>query len=342
MLSKILSFSSLLFLLAFNSCTEIPKETISVNSDKLLEAKEITIGSTYTLKGKTIPGEWDIQVALPEDYDTTKDNYPVIYILDGKKYFNFALGRLQGNRDYGPKPKSIIVGINRGSFQNHFSIFGSKSADQFLEFIEKEIFPFIASKFRVHHTKTIMGWHYEGSFVLHALEKKPELFDNYIACSPYFPGLRTVKDINFDALNNLNLSTNKLNKQLYFGAMINEEQQLATVVTQLDSILQSAPPKNLTWNYHLAEADYGKHSVSVYRLLGPGMRQIYSDYSTPLRFNDLAEFNNKGGLQFVKNHYKQLAIQYGGTSEIPTITLWGLFTIAKKGKDSALYEELMA
>jgi predicted alpha/beta superfamily hydrolase len=58
-------------------------------------------------------------------------------------------------------------------------------AGKFLEFIEKELIPFVESNYRVSSAnRGIGGYSYGGLFSLYVLLKKPELFNNYYAGSP--------------------------------------------------------------------------------------------------------------------------------------------------------------
>lgn len=59
------------------------------------------------------------------------------------------------------------------------------NASKFLECIEKEVFPFMESNYRVSPTgRGLGGYSYGGLFSLYVLFKKPELFTLYYAGSP--------------------------------------------------------------------------------------------------------------------------------------------------------------
>ena len=60
----------------------------------------------------------------------------------------------------------------------------SGKSETFINFIEKELQPFISSNYKINNTKTIIGQSLGGLLATEILYKKPELFDNYIIVSP--------------------------------------------------------------------------------------------------------------------------------------------------------------
>jgi predicted alpha/beta superfamily hydrolase len=57
-------------------------------------------------------------------------------------------------------------------------------SDKFISFIEKELQPFIESKYHGNTDKTIVGQSLGGLFATEVLLKKPSLFNKYIIISP--------------------------------------------------------------------------------------------------------------------------------------------------------------
>lgn len=320
----------LVVLVSFCSCT-----AESVDSASLMGAgeEELNLGKTYKIEAKNVPGEWQLQIALPEGYDETSDNYPVVYVLDGHFYFSFITGRLQRFMERGDMPKSILVGIPRHVYRDVFFYFGSQKADRFLDFMDQEVFPFVENKFRTHKDRSLMGWHNTGGFVFHTLMKRPELFDNYIAASPnnFDP-----ESISFDALS----KQSDLQRKLYFGAL-DKEYGMTYTAQELDSILKKSAPENLDWKFHMAAADFEGEFISVYRLWGPGMKAVYKDYAAKLNFDNVSDFRAFGGLDYVKKHYEQRALKYGGSAQVPNGIIGRLVGFAMRADDIALFDELM-
>jgi predicted alpha/beta superfamily hydrolase len=141
-----------------------------------------------------------LNIYLPEGYskdDSTK--YPVIYLLDGSANEDFihVVGLVQFyNFEWiNQVPKSIVVGIasvdRRRDFTFPTTIQEDKKkypttghSDKFISFIEKDLQPFIETKYKINNDKTIIGQSLGGLFATEVLLKKPTLFNRYIIISP--------------------------------------------------------------------------------------------------------------------------------------------------------------
>lgn len=169
--------------------------------------KPLTIGQSSTLFSKILNENRNINIYLPDEYkadDTT--SYPVVYILDGGLEEDFL--HLAGIVQFSSQPwvarfpKSIVVGIenvNRrrdftfavtntdfiekeGFKKSSFPQYG-KSAD-YIDFLEKELQPFISKNFHTNGQKTVIGESLAGLLSTEILLKRPYLFNNYIIISP--------------------------------------------------------------------------------------------------------------------------------------------------------------
>lgn len=141
-----------------------------------------------------------LNIYLPEGYnknDTTE--YPVIYLLDGSADEDFIhiVGLVQFNSFewINRVPKSIVVGIANVDRKRDFTfpttIESDKKlypttghSDKFIDFIEKELQPYIDKKYKANHSKTIIGQSLGGLLATEILLKKPSLFNKYIIVSP--------------------------------------------------------------------------------------------------------------------------------------------------------------
>ncbi|QHV96760.1 alpha/beta hydrolase [Spirosoma endbachense] len=141
-----------------------------------------------------------LNIYLPEGYtknDTAK--YPVVYLLDGSADEDFIhiIGLYQFNNFawINRVPKSIIVGIANVDRKRDFTFPTTNTedrkknptsghSDKFLNFIEKELQPYIQTKYRTNSSKTIIGQSLGGLLATEILLKKPLLFNKYIIISP--------------------------------------------------------------------------------------------------------------------------------------------------------------
>jgi tetratricopeptide (TPR) repeat protein len=60
----------------------------------------------------------------------------------------------------------------------------SGGGDKFLEFMEKELIPYVEEKYPVTGYRTFVGHSFGGLAAVHALFSAPELFNNYVAIDP--------------------------------------------------------------------------------------------------------------------------------------------------------------
>jgi len=164
------------------------------------KAKPLTIGFVEELASKILGEKRIINTYLPDGYnpkDTVK--YPVIYLLDGSvdEDFTHVVGLVQFNSFewVNRLPKSIVVGIatvdRRRDFTFPTTIQSDKlshpttgHSDKFISFIEKELQPYIQSKYKTNNARTLIGESLGGLLATEILFKKPSLFNKYMIVSP--------------------------------------------------------------------------------------------------------------------------------------------------------------
>lgn len=163
------------------------------------EGQPFVFGIVHELNSIALGQKRTLNIYLPDGYADSTLRYPVIYVLDGSANEDFPhiAGLVQFMNMYELLPKSIVVGIaNEGRSRYHdfthvtnsdsdkvWIPTGGGSAD-FITFIEKEVQPFVAMKYRTSGTRTIIGQSLGGLLVMEILFRKPALFDDYIAVSP--------------------------------------------------------------------------------------------------------------------------------------------------------------
>ena len=63
--------------------------TILSNFSYGQDKKDIVIGKRFSIKSEILNSEREISVYLPNSYNQNNyTNYPVLYLLDGRKFFN--------------------------------------------------------------------------------------------------------------------------------------------------------------------------------------------------------------------------------------------------------------
>jgi predicted alpha/beta superfamily hydrolase len=164
------------------------------------EGKPFVLGVISELSSKILGETRTLNIYLPEGYhqnDTAK--YPVIYLLDGSADEDFihVVGLVQFNNFswIDRVPKSIVVGIANTDRRRDFTYPTKISADKakypttgasakFIEFIEKELQPYVTNAYRTSEEKMLIGQSLGGLLASEILLKKPQLFTKYVIISP--------------------------------------------------------------------------------------------------------------------------------------------------------------
>ncbi len=168
-------------------------------ADAITEKPSTVVGTlrTFELTSEFMENTRTIRVWLPEGYDNSKDNYPVLYMHDGQNCFdqNTAAFGMEWNIDgaltelikAGDVPPMIVVGIDNAGTQRSWEYnapeinFQGRNgrADQYVRFLTDEVMPAVNERFRVktgpEHT-AIGGSSFGANVTLYALMHAPGTF----------------------------------------------------------------------------------------------------------------------------------------------------------------------
>ncbi|NQZ12687.1 MAG: hypothetical protein HRT35_36510 [Algicola sp.] len=303
-----------------------------------VNGQTISIGKSYTIESTALQQAQTIWVGLPVGYQTGEQKYAVVYLIDGKKFFAFGAALLTRLNDTDRIPAAITVAVDVHT-QGRALNMGSSQAANFLTFIEKDLIPFVDSNFRTNARRTLAGWQKGGGFVIDTLVKRPDLFEGYIAASPYLADDYSLDFSESSAL----FAKQKREKYLYMG-VTDGEFGYDIVVKSLVSQIEKAAPKGLVWDFHVASTKSElmvEHELSLFSTLPKGLVLQHGEYKS-LRFNDAADFTAKGGMDFVKTYYAKRARRYDLAPEIDSNGLWSLLRVAMAQDNIVFFSELMA
>lgn len=158
----------------------------------------IKIGLRDSIQSEILNETRDILIHLPSDYQTSNKSYSIMYQLDGSDELLFEsvaiLNRLAVREEI--MQEIIIVTIENTNRARDMWPVNNKyypepnkaGAKEFLDFFEKELIPYIESKYRTNENKILCGQSLSTVFTFYAFLTKSHLFDSYIACSGGFPG----------------------------------------------------------------------------------------------------------------------------------------------------------
>lgn len=175
---KIVSFFALL--ISLQSCHAQVKGTAKSFVDTEIMC--------WDFRSAVIGDDYRIYVHVPPGYDTAKTAYPAFYLTDGDWDKNMAIDAFNMLRQDYITREAVIVGIGYGNRPNQRDrdLEPAKGGPGFLLFIEKELVPFIKSKYRVTNDQTLSGYSYGGLFAAYALFNRPGLFSTVCIGAPAF------------------------------------------------------------------------------------------------------------------------------------------------------------
>ena len=125
--------------------------------------------SSFSIESKILNEKLKVFTYLPIGYDLTTATYPVVYVLDGEYYFSFASQAASLLEQSEIIPKCIVIGITTNNRQRDFApkvddnsgqtqdLQTAGGADNFLEYLEKELIPTVEKQYRTQPYRVIMG-----------------------------------------------------------------------------------------------------------------------------------------------------------------------------------------
>ena len=305
------------FMLGFNL-------NIKADDIKVVIGKEINLKSTILNEDRTM------LVYLPDNYLLSNKTYPVLYLLDGRFHFHHTSGIVQFLSTQGIIPEMIVVAItnvdrNRDFSPTHKDRFPtSGGAGKFLSFLTEELIPFIDQNYRTQDFDILVGHSFGGTFATYTLLEKPNIFEAYIAISPY---------LHYDDQYLINQAETKIksdyDKNIRFYMTLGNEPAYIPSLSKLESIIETKSPKNFDFTYiQMTDENHGSvPHLSIYN----GLQSIYSDWQ-------ISRETFIDGLASIEKHYKKISKKYGTKLEISenTINLLGYYYLNNKEFDKAI------
>lgn len=302
-----------------------------------------SIGKTFKIDSKILKEERSYILELPSSYETSKQNYPILVLLDGEMSYHSHSGILNHMTQGGQIPEMIIVAItnvdrNRdytptnyltnlngsSAVENHKTSGGSA---KFLQFVEQELLPKIEQNYRTNAFKTLVGISHGGLLVGSAFLSKETSFNGFVSMDPSFwwDNQQVVKQLEKTDLNQIK------NKRIYvstadkfenfdriphvFTANINSHENFNTTLKN-----KGFSPDKVALEYFKEENHWTVALMSLYH----GMQFIYKGLKMKnIRNSSFEEINsyyksnynggflppeneiNSVGYSFIKNDIKK-------------------------------------
>lgn len=250
--------------------------------------------------------ERTILVRVPATYQKLDTRFPVVYMLDAHPPQNAMMAGIIEQQAWGDQmPEMIIVGIQNTSRTRDLTPtkterLGGGGGDKFLEFIEKELAPLIEKNYRTQPYRVFAGHSYGGLAVIYSFISRPELFNAYIAASPY---LHWDNDLVVKRAEEVLKQKRDWRKTLFVG--VGNEPEYLPAFRSFKEMLQKSNPKNLEFEFQQFPTD--NHGSALLPAYFAGLRKIFAGWPPP-------ESGNVGDLE---SHYRKLSERFGYRILVP-------------------------
>ncbi len=255
-------------------------------------------------------------------------SFPVLYLLDGDAHFASlqTVIQLLSNNGNTALSQMIIVAISNTNRTRDLTPSadpeqpGSGGAEQFTAFLEKELLPYIDSKYPTAPYRIFSGHSLGGLLVVNTLLHHPGLFNAYIASDPtiFWNNSRILPTVD-----SLLEHQDFTNKRFYLAVAHTMNQYLDTIqvrkdnamgsihttaILQLADKLKKHPGNHLNWSYKYYDNDY--HNSVPFIAYYDGLRSIFRQYWFPTYL--YPDNSNADSLRtLIVSHYKALSKDMG-------------------------------
>jgi len=276
--------------------------------------ENIIIGKSIKIFSKVLNEERLLQIHLPENYETDSSRYPVLITLDGERFFNSTAATIQFLAKYVHIPPMIVVGIPNTDRNRDFSYEKTeknsiRGADRFLQFLEKELIPFIDKTYRTLQYRIIKGWCATGVFCIHTLFTNPSLFNAYIASSPYL--VEDAKCI-FQRVDEYPDNGMKSNNFLFISVGGRDRPDAKIEVPKFAELLKKRNFKHLNWHYTYLKIE--DHYTIDFKTLQKAFEVLFSDM---IYARNIVKDGFEAGIE----RFKVLARKFGFQEMFPEKTM---------------------
>ncbi|CAM1349847.1 alpha/beta hydrolase [Tenacibaculum ascidiaceicola] len=241
---------------------------------------DIIMGSKFVIKSNILGEERTCLISLPDSYNESSEvdkRYPVIILLDGNTHFKIASGILHfmsSNRNQNNLiPESIIIAIENVDRERDFTVTKIKTKRPnnmgggriFLNFIEKELLPYIDKKYKTKPFRTLIGHSLGGLLTLNSYMDKNSVFNAYISIDPSIWWNEEMMKNKVDAISPISLD-----KKLYIATANQGEANYKRNKQRHDSIYalikkKSDKPLNIEIEYFENENHRSVPLIALYQ-----------------------------------------------------------------------------
>ncbi|WP_229029180.1 alpha/beta hydrolase-fold protein [Flavobacterium sp. SLB02] len=330
---------------------------------------KIVIGTIDSISSKILNEKRKIWIHLPKSAQNTgfaKQKYPVVYLLDAEGHFSSVVGLIEelsevnGNTNC---PEMIVVGItntnrNRDLTPTYSEVDlpfvpkelseQSGGGEKFVEFLEKELMPYIDSKYPTAPYKTLIGHSFGGLTTINILTNHTHLFNSYVAIDPSMWWgnqkflAETTKKLAGKKLSNVSLFMGAANTMDDSMNLVKVRKDTTVFTRHIRSILDlndffdKNQSSNLKYGYKYYQDD--SHGSVPLIATYDAIRFIFQFNQLKLSIPDQINFD-KAVFAKIEKHYDNVSKHLGYKVSAPEnmVNAYGYQSLGKKDMDLAGY-----
>lgn len=259
------------------------------------------VHTQHKINSQILGEERTILVRVPADYARSDEKFPVVYMTDAHPPQNAMMsGIIEQQAWGGTMPEMILVGIQNTNRLRDLSPTktaeraGSGGGENFLKFIETEVIPLIEKNYRTQPYRIFAGHSLGGLFVVYSFVTRPDLFNAYVAASPYLQWdnnfvIKRAEDV---------FKQNKTwNKRMFIA--LGNEPAYENGFNSFQELLKKSKPKD--FEYEFQQLKNENHGSIVLPAYYAGLRKVFTGWEAP----------QSGSFIELENHYKKLSERFG-------------------------------
>ncbi len=314
---------SLFLLLIFTFC---------VAADVFAQDAKIpsVVHAQHKINSAVMGEERSVLVRVPPNYDGGTEKFPVVYMLDGHGSYLSMMPGIIESQSWGKQiPEMILVSIQNTVRTRDLTPtvdknkkFVTGGADKFLQFIETEVIPLVEKNYRTQPYRIFAGHSYGGLMVVHSFLTRPDLFNAYIAVSPYLHW-----DNNLPVRRAEEVFKQKKDWKKTMFLALGDEPEYVSAFNSFNELLDKTKPQNFDYEFQRYPDEI--HTSIALRGYNAGLRKIYAGWYPP-------QMNSPAALEA---YYKKLSDKFGYQIKMPDDAFHQM--AVRFGKENKLNEAII-
>lgn len=275
--------------------------------------EDITFGKYRYVHSNIMDEDRQLFVYLPEGYDNSGESYPVVFQLYSHFIHNYYLPAVRTTDIMGGSglaPKMIVVGIKNREFryrdllpEDHWG--GESEIDNFVQFFETELIPFIENNYRVNNYRILSAPQAGAAFGVYVMSEKPDLFSAYFLTSPFWvKSSRQTLLEKFEIAVQQNDFSNKFIMMSYGKYEAGEELE---AINKFNDLIGGIKSESFEYYENILDPEFGFSTPVDFE---KGMKRLFKDYEFP-------GTEKAQDLGVIRAYYKDLSKQMEMDIKIP-------------------------